>query len=173
LRERSTGAAKISSSDAHGGLKAAAASVYPGVPWNRCQFHLQQNAQAYVPKQSMKESVAADLRSIFNAEDLATAQTKLAAAIEKYSRSAPQLATWMENNLPEAFTVFAFPEPIRKRLRTSNLCEALNKQIRRRTRVAAIFPNPESCLRLVSAILMEISEAWETSTAYLNPTLLK
>jgi transposase-like protein len=160
-------------SDAHEGLKTAAASVYHGVPWNRCQFHLQQNAQAYVPKQSMKESVAADIRSIFNAEDLATAQTKLAAAIEKYSRSAPQLATWMENNLPEAFTVFAFPEPVRKRLRTSNLCEALNKQIRRRTRVAAIFPNPESCLRLVSAILMEISEAWETSKAYLNPTLLK
>ena len=69
--------------------------------------------------------------------------------------------------------VFAFPEPIRKRLRTSNLCEALNKQIRRRTRVAAIFPNPKSCLRLVSAILMEISEAWETSKAYLNPQLLK
>jgi transposase-like protein len=116
---------------------------------------------------------AADIRSIFNAEDLATAQTKLAAMIEKYSRSAPQLATWMEINLPEGFTVFAFPEPIRKRLRTSNLCEALHKQIRRRTRVAAIFPNPESCLRLVSAILMEISEAWETSKAYLNPNLLK
>ena len=67
----------------------------------------------------------------------------------------------------------ALTDPVRKRLRTSNLCEALNKQIRRRTRVAAIFPNPESCLRLVSAILMEISEAWETSKAYLNPTLLK
>ena len=72
----------------------------------------------------MKESVAADIRSIFSAEDLATTQTKLAAAIEKYSRSAPQLATWMENSLPEAFTVFAFPEPVRKCLRTSNLCEA-------------------------------------------------
>ncbi len=97
----------------------------------------------------------------------------LAAMIEKYSRSAPQLATWMEINLPEGFNVFACPEPIRKPLRTSNLCEALNKQIRRRTRVAAIFPNPESCLRLVSAILMEISEAWETSKAYLYPNLLR
>jgi putative transposase len=79
----------------------------------------------------------------------------------------------MEINLPEGFTVFACPEPLRKPLRTSNLCQALNKQIRRRTRVAAIFPNPESCLRLVSAILMEISEAWETSKAYLYPNLLK
>jgi len=67
----------------------------------------------------------------------------------------------------------AGPQPIRKRLRTSNLCKALHKQIRRRTRVAAIFPNPESCLRLVSAILMEIFEAWETSKTYLNPNLLK
>lgn len=69
----------------------------------------------------MNEAVAADTRSIFHAEDLATAQTKLAAAIEKYSRSAPQLATWTESNLPEGFTVFAFPEPVRKRLRTANL----------------------------------------------------
>jgi len=92
---------------------------------------------------------------------------------EKYFSSAPQLAAWMENYLPEGFTVFAFPELIRKGLRTSNFCEALNKQIRRCTRVAAIFPNPESCLHLVSAILMEISDAWDTSTAYFNPELLK
>ena len=75
----------------------------------------------------------------------------------------------MEENLPEGFTIFSFPEPIRKRLRTSNLCESINKQIRRRTRVVAIFPSPESCLRLVSAILMEISDDWEASKAYLNP----
>jgi transposase-like protein len=82
-------------------------------------------------------------------------------------------ATEVGLHLPEGVNVFACPEPIRKPLRTSNLCEALNKQIRRRTRVAAIFPNPESCLRLVSAILMEISEAWETSKAYLYPNLLR
>lgn len=78
----------------------------------------------------------------------------------------------METNLPEGFTVFASPEAVSKRLRTSNLCEALNEQIRRRTRVASIFPNPESCLRLVSAILMYISEQWEESKAYLKPQLL-
>ncbi|MGC1481650.1 MAG: transposase [Chthoniobacterales bacterium] len=77
----------------------------------------------------------------------------------------------MESNLPEGFTVFAFPEPVRKRLRTSILCEALNKAIRSRTRVAAIFPNEASCLRLVSAILMKMSEDWESSKAYLDPEL--
>jgi transposase-like protein len=160
-------------SDAHEGLKAALAAVFAGVPWNRCQFHLQQNAQAYVPKQKMKTSVATDIRSIFNAESLALATQKLAAAVEKYSTSAPKLAAWMEANLPDGFTVFSFPENIRQRLRTSNLCEMINKQIRRRTRVASIFPNEASCLRLVSAILMELSDDWESSNAYLNPQFLR
>lgn len=159
-------------SDAHEGLKAALQAVFPGVPWNRCQFHLQQNAQAYVPKQEMKASVAADIRSVFSAESLAMANQKLATLVEKYSTTAPKLAAWMEANLPDGFTVFAFPEPIRQRLRTSNLCEAMNKQIRRRTRVASIFPNEASCLRLVSAILMELSDEWESSPAYLNPQFL-
>ena len=159
-------------SDAHEGLKAALAAVFAGVPWNRCQFHLQQNAQAYVPKQEMNAPVAADIRSIFNAESLALATQKLAAAVEKYSAIAPKLAAWMEENLQEGFTVFAFPEPIRQRLRTSNLCETINRQIKRRTRVASIFPNEASCLRLVSAILMELSNDWESSNAYLNPQYL-
>lgn len=159
-------------SDAHEGLKAALAAVFPAVPWNRCQFHLQQNAQAHVPRQDMKESVAADIRTIFSCQSLAAARDQLAILASKYAASAPKLAAWMETNLPEGFTVFAFPEPIRKRLRTSNLCEALNKAIRRRTRVAAIFPNEASCLRLVSAILMEISDDWESSKAYLNPQLI-
>ena len=160
-------------SDAHEGLKAALAAVFAGVPWNRCQFHLQQNAQAHVPKQEMKASVAADIRSIFNSESLPIATQKLAAAVEKYSTIAPRLAAWMEDNIQEGFTVFAFPETIRQRLRTSNLCEMINKQIRRRTRVASIFPNEASCLRLVSAILMELSDEWESSNAYLNPQFLR
>lgn len=159
-------------SDAHEGLKAALRAAYTAVPWNRCQFHLQQNAQAYVPKVEMREPVAADIRNIFNTSSLDEARAKLAAAVEKYRKIAPKLATWMEQNLPEGFTIFAFPEPVRKRLRTSNLCEAINKQIKRRTRVAAIFPNEASCLRLVSAILMEISDDWEAGKAYLHPTLL-
>ena len=160
-------------SDAHEGLKAALASVFPGIPWNRCQFHLQQNAQSYVPKQEMKSSVVADIRSIFNSESLPIATQKLISAVEKYSAISPKLAAWMEANLPDGFTVFAFPEPIRQRLRTSNLCEMINKQIRRRTRVASIFPNEASCLRLVSAILMELSDEWESSNAYLKPEFLR
>jgi putative transposase len=169
LKKRGLDLPKSITSDAHEGIKAALAAVFPGGAWQRCQFHLQQNAQAYVPKQSMKEEVAADIRAIFNAGTLAEAEQKLPKAVEKYRKSAPELSAWMESNLPEGFTVFSLPEPVRKRLRTSNLMENLNHQIRRRTRVASIFPNPASCLRLVSAILMEISDEWEDSKAYLNP----
>ena len=103
-------------SDAHEGLKAALASVFSGIPWNRCQFHLQQNAQSYVPKQEMNISVVADIRSIFNAESLALAAQKMASAVEKYSAISPKLAAWMEANLPNGFTAFAFPGAIRQRL---------------------------------------------------------
>jgi transposase-like protein len=169
LKKRGLELPKSTTSDAHEGLKAALETVFPGGAWQRCQFHLQQNAQAYVPKQSMKEEVAADIRAIFHTASLAEAEQKLAKAVQKYRKSAPELSAWMETNLPEGFTVFSLPEPVRKRLRTSNLMENLNHQIRRRTRVASIFPNTPSCLRLVSAILMEISDEWEDSKAYLNP----
>lgn len=169
LKKRGLELPKSTTSDAHEGLKAALEAVFPGGAWQRCQFHLQQNAQAYVPKQSMKEEVAADIRAIFNTASLAEAEGKLSKALQKYRKSAPELCDWMEHNLAEGFTIFSLPEPVRKRLRTSNLMENLNLQIRRRTRVASIFPNAASCLRLVSAILMEISDEWEDSKAYLNP----
>ena len=146
-------------SDAHEGLKAALTAVFPAVPWNRCQFPLQQNAQAYVSKQEMKQPVATDIRTIFESPNLHAARDLLVLTVLKYDKTAPKLATWMEENLPAGFTIFSFPEPIRKRLRTSNLCESLNKQIRRRTRVVAI--------------LMEISDDWEASKAYLNPIHLR
>lgn len=158
-------------SDAHEGLKAARRAVFGGVPWQRCQFHLQQNAQAYVPRQELKAEVAADIRAIFNARDRGEADRLLAATIQKYEKSAPKLATWLEANLAEGLTVFAFPEAHRRLLRTTNGVERLNQEIRRRSRVVGIFPNEAACLRLVTAILMEISEDWLAGRAYLTFSL--
>jgi len=169
LVERGLHGIKLITSDAHEGLKAALRAVFPGVPWQRCQFHLQQNAQKYVPKQSMKTAVASSIRAIFNAADRTEADRQLNLAIEKYKASAPALSEWMETSIPEGLSIFAFPEKIRKRLRTSNMLERLNKEIKRRTRVATLFPNEGSCLRLVSAILVEVSEEWETGDVYLKP----
>ena len=168
LRERGIGLPALIVSDAHPGLAAARAAVFSGVPWQRCQFHLQQNAQAYVPKADQKSVVAGEIGRIFNAATLAEAEDRLRQLVTKYRTSAPKLAAWLEENLPEGFTVFGQPEAQRRRLRTSNACENLNRQVRRRTAVAGLFPNEASLLRLVSAILMEISEDWETSKCYLS-----
>ena len=155
-------------SDAHEGLKAARLAVFGGVPWQRCQFHLQQNASAYVPKQDMKPQVAADIRAVFTAADRAEAEALLKRAVQKYEKTAPRLAAWLEESLPESLTVLAFPEAHRRLLRTTNGVERVNREIKRRTQVASIFPNEASCLRLVSALLMEISDDWQAGKAYLT-----
>ena len=168
LVERGMTGVQLVVSDAHAGLQQARRAVLGGVPWQRCQFHLQQNAGAYVPKQAMRAEVAADIRAIFTALNQHEATALLAKTVQKYTQSAPKLSAWLETAIPEGLTVFAFPAAHRRLLRTTNGVERLNKEIRRRTRVVGVFPNAASCLRLVSAILMEISEDWETGRTYLT-----
>jgi len=166
LKERGLHGVQLVISDDHEGLGAARRAVLGSVPWQRCQFHLQQNAGAYVPRQAMRREVAADIRATFNAPDRKTAEELLQAAIQKYASSAPRLSAWLEDNLSQGFTVFDFPLEHRRSIRTTNSLERVNKEIRRRTRVVGIFPNDASCLRLVSAILMEISEDWQIGKRY-------
>jgi len=163
LKDRGLHGLELIVSDAHEGLQAARKAVFPSVPWQRCQFHLQQNAGHYVPNMSMRSEVAADIRSIFNAPDLDEAHHLLEKLLSKYDKTAPKLARWAEENIPEGFTAFSLPSSHRRRMRTTNLVERLNEEIRRRTRVARLFPNEASCLRLVSAVLMEIAEDWQTA----------
>jgi len=155
-------------SDDHAGLKAARQAVFGGIPWQRCQFHLQQNAQAFIPRKDMQAEVAEAIRVIFNAPDRPTAERYLAETVKKYEKTASRLANWMEKNIPEGLTVFSFPAAHRRLIRTTNGVERLNREIKRRTRVVGIFPNEASCLRLVSAVLMEISDEWESGRTYLS-----
>ena len=155
-------------SDDHKGLGAARAAVFPSVPWQRCQFHLQQNAQAYVPRLELRAQVAEDIRTIFNSPDRASAQARLKTIVTKHATKAPKLSAWMEENLPQGFTAFNLPIAHQRKLRTSNALERVNQEIKRRTRVASLFPNEASVLRLVTALLVEISELWETGKIYLN-----
>lgn len=154
-------------SDAHEGLQAARRAVFGGVPWQRCQFHLQQNAQAYVPRQELKAEVAAAIRAIFTAPNRADADALLARTVQTYAKTASKLASWLETAIPEGLTVFTFPAAHRQRLRTVNGLERLNQEIRRRTRVVGVFPNEASCLRLVSALAMETSDEWVAGKVYL------
>ena len=168
LIQRGLHGVEIITSDAHEGLAAARKACFNGIAWQRCQFHLQQNARQYVPKVFMRDEVVTDLRAIFNAPDRPEADRQLKTAVDKYAESAPKLAEWMEANVPESLAVFALPEAHRCKLRTTNMLERLNKEIKRRTRVATLFPNDASLLRLVSAVLAEISEDWETGKIYLR-----
>ncbi|MBT4874151.1 MAG: IS256 family transposase [Desulfobacula sp.] len=168
LKKRGLHGVELVTSDDHSGLKSALKSVFPNVPWQRCQVHLQRNATAYVPKVAMRKEVASDLRSIFNAPNKTEAQRLLEIYVEKYQTKASRLSIWMEENIPEGLTVFRLPEHQRKKLRSTNMVERLNKEIKRRTRVATLFPNEASLLRLVSSILVETSEEWETGRKYLS-----
>jgi len=167
LKDRGLHGIELFISDAHEGLKAARKAVFPAVPWQRCQFHVQQNAQKYVPRQSMKREVAEAIRGVFNALNREEAERQLDRLIQAYQDTAPKLAAWAAEAIPEALTVFEFPEAHRRRIRTSNMVERLNKELKRRTRVATLFPNEESCLRLVSA------EIPDTHPSGGNPTQIR
>jgi len=168
LQKRGLHGVELITSDKHSGLKAAIAARFPTVPWQRCQFHLQQNAQAHVPKAAMKEKVARAITEVFSAKDRDNADRLLREIVKEYQEQAPELATWMEENIPESLTVFAVPARHQKKLRTSNSIERLNLEVSRRVRVVGVFPNVASLLRLVSALLAEKSEEWETGRIYLN-----
>ncbi len=168
LAARGLHGVKLVVSDSHGGIREALAARLTGVPWQRCQFHLMKNALAYVPRAEMQAEVVADLREVFDAPNRPEAERRLGSAVKKYRTTAPRLADWLEANFAEGLAVFAMPRTHRRRLRTSNMLERLNEEMKRRTRVAGLFPNDASLLRLVSAVLMEVSEDWETSRKYLT-----
>ena len=168
LKKRGLHGVQLLVSDAHEGLLAAKRAVFPTVAWQRCQTHLQRNAQKYVPRKELKAVVASDIRAIFNAPNRVEADRLLRQFIDRYDKTAPALASWAETALPDGFAVFDFPESHRRRLRTTNPLERLNQTIKQRTKVIRIFPNDASCLRLVTAIVMEVSDEWVTGKTYLT-----
>jgi len=169
LQQRGLSGVRYLVSDDHAGLTGALATVFPSVPWQRCQFHLQQNAQRFATSLAMRSQIAADLRGVFQAQSRAEADERLRLVVIKYRSTSPRFADWLEANVSQGLAVFGLATALRRRLRTSNLIERLNREIRRRTRVATLFPNEASLLRLVTAILVEFSDDWETSRVYLNP----
>ena len=148
-------------SDDHGGLNAARKAVLTGAVWQRCQFHLAQNAIHHAPSRAIKKRIGAELRRVWNADTLDDAKETLARRVESYRKTAPDLAAWMETNVPEGLAVFALPEAHRKRMRTSNLMErAIQQEIKRRTAKVRVFPSQDALLRLVTDILAEIDDEW-------------
>lgn len=159
---------QLITSDSHAGLEAARKAVFPGVAWQRCQFHLQLNAAQYVTRLEQRKEVAADLRATFNAPSRVEADRLLQAMVKKYAETAPRLSRWLEENISQGLTVFNVPVDHQRRLRTTNLSERVNRELKRRTRVVGIFPNGASLERLATAVLMEMDEDWQSGMRYLT-----
>jgi len=168
LKERGLYGVQLIVSDNHEGLKKALRSVFPGVSWQRCQVHLQRNATAHVPRAAMRKEAASAIRSIFASGSREEADRQLGRIAQAYAKKAPKLSAWLKSAIPEGLTVYEIPEGHRRRLKSTNLHEWMNKELKRRTRVATLFPNEASLLRLVSAVCSEISEDWEAGRKYIT-----
>ena len=147
-------------SDDHSGLKAARRSVFPSVPWQRCFFHLQQNAQSKVNSITQRKSIANDMKAIFSQVSISHAKRMASEVSIKWKKKSSKFSDWVEDACAESFTYFKFEEDYWRKIRTSNPLERTNREIKRRTKVATIFPSEESCIRLVTAILIEAHENW-------------
>lgn len=169
LQTRGLHGVKLIISDDHAGIRAALQARLAGVKWQRCQFHLGKNLLDHLPANVSQEEASADLRAVFNAPNRAEADRLLEQMVRKYTSVSKSLAAWLEANVPEGLTVFDFPAEHRRRLRTNNGLERLNREIKRRTRVATQFPNEASLLRLATAVLMETDEEWQSEKRYLPP----
>ena len=157
-------------SDDHAGLKAVRRTVFGAATWQRCQFHLAMNAAQHAPNRDIKNRIGRQLRAVWNASSMSTAQSELDALVASYREKHPDFANWLENNVPEAMAVFSLREPHRKRMRTSNGIERpIQQELKRRTTKVRVFPNIQSFERLATAVLVEIDEKWETETkAYIK-----
>jgi transposase-like protein len=165
LKRRGLAGVDVVVSDAHSGLVAAVQRHFQGCSWQRCQTHLAGDVLAAAPK-SVRQEVHEHLRALFEAPDLPTARVLLRALLDTYTDRAPNALAILEAGCDDATAVLALPDPYRRRLRTSHGMERLNEEVRRRERVIRIFPNRESALRLLGAVLMERHEQWATGHRY-------
>ena len=147
-------------SDQHGGLTEAAAKHFQGTTWQRCQVHLMRNILGHSSPR-IRPEVAQAAKRIFQAADRNEAERHLNEFVERYQKTAPRAVACLEEGFEDAMAVMALPEKYRKRLRSTNMQERLNEEIRRRERVIRIFPNDESALRLIGSLLAEQNEIWQ------------
>ncbi|MBU4445286.1 IS256 family transposase [bacterium] len=155
-------------SDDHSGLKKARLAVYSSIPWQRCTVHFWRNAKAYIPKMHLIKPIKAAFDDIISANDFEESNRRVKETILRFQKEAPAFTSWLEDNIDECLTFKMFPVNHWRRIRTTNMIERVNQEIKRRTRVVRLFPNEASCERLISAVLVELHEEWLTGKIYLN-----
>jgi putative transposase len=167
LRERGLKDVEFVVSDDHEGLKRAIREVLPAAAWQRCYVHFLRNALDHLPRKADDDCLQ-ELRWLYDRRELAEARQDLARWLGKWQAKYPALCDWVEENIEETLTYYRLPQQHHKHLKSTNMLERLNQELKRRTHVVRIFPNAASCLRLVRALAVEAHENWLEATRYLN-----
>lgn len=155
-------------SDAHRGLREALKAVLPSVKWQRCLFHLAQNAGAYASNKSARKDICEAVREIYLAINKDEAKERLKSVVERFKDKSSKFCDWLEEHFIEGLSFFDFPKEHWKKIRTVNVVERINQEQKRRTRVIRIFPSIASCERVVTMIALGIHEEWVTGRKYLT-----
>ena len=171
LKERGLHGVEFVVSDDHDGLKKAIRETLTGCHWQRCYVHFLRNALDHLPRKGDAECLQ-ELRWMYDRRSLKEAKSDLAAWIKKWGGRYAKLVDWVEENIEQTFTYFVLPAVHRKHMKSTNMLERFNEEIKRRTRVVRIFPNEASCLRLIRALGVERHETWQEDARYLDMDLL-
>jgi putative transposase len=170
LKQRGLHGVEFVVSDNHPGLKKAVMEILPEAFWQRCYVHFLRNARDYLPRKADDDCMM-ELRWLYDRRTIDEAQSDLRAWLKKWQRRYPRLCEWVEANIEETFTFYRLPLQHHKHMKSTNMLERINEEIKRRTHVVRIFPNADSCLRLIRALTVEIHEDWIEATRYLNMDL--
>ncbi|MFN9920984.1 MAG: IS256 family transposase [Acidobacteriota bacterium] len=171
LKKRGLRGVELAVSDDHAGLRKAIAEVLPEAAWQRCYVHFLRNALDHLPRKADDDCLM-ELRWLYDRRDLDEARRDLAAWLKKWEPRYAKLCQWVEDNIEQTLTFYRLPLAHHKHLKSTNMLERVNEELKRRTLVVRIFPNAESCLRLVRALAIEIHEDWVEAIRYLNMTQL-
>ena len=172
LKQRGLHGVEFVVSDDHPGLRSSVAEVFTEAAWQRCYVHFLRNAMDHLPRKADNDCLT-ELRWIYDRRCLEEARQDLGAWLKKWSGRYPKLCEWVESNIEETLTFYRLPRQHHKHLKSTNMLERLNEELKRRTLVVRIFPNTESCLRLVRALAVEVHENWIEATWYLNMEFLR
>jgi putative transposase len=172
LRKRGLRGVELVITDDHQGLKKAVAEVLPEAAWQRCYVHFLRNALDHLPRKADDDCLM-ELRWLYDRKSLEEARRDLGVWLAKWQARYPKLCNWVEESIEETFTFYRWPLAHHKHLKSTNMLERVNEELKRRSHVIRIFPNPESCLRLMRALSVEIHEDWIEQHRYLNMELLR
>jgi putative transposase len=167
LKERGLHGVRLTISDDHAGLRRALAQTLPEAAWQRCYVHFLRNALDHLPRRADDDCLT-ELRWLYDRRDAAEARLHLHAWLERWSAKYPKLCAWVEEHIEETWTFYQCPREHHKHLKSTNLLERLNQEIKRRTHVVRIFPHEQSCLRLIRALACEQHEEWLDGPVYLD-----